>query len=246
MSKDAVKVRIAEKDWNRLMTYLRSAKPDEIIGLGHAEIKDGAILVYDPFILEQEVGPATCEIAPKALVKFISEHDKIDRVKCIWHSHVEMTARFSTCDRDTSNTLAAIGAMMSGPNSWWVSIVINLKQEYECVVDMYTPFRATLPCELFVFNETDPGIENEVKTLVHRSSEKWKHNQEQHSHETGPYSGSVVVRGGRRKGNGGTPPPDTNSGGGAKTDHDTKRYTEEDVFGAVDLTGGDGHFHHGD
>lgn len=239
-NKDAIKVRIADRDWNKLMTYLRSANPDEIIGLAHAEIKDGAILVYEPFILDQEVGPATCEITPKALVKFIGEHEKIDKVKCIWHSHVNMTARFSSCDRDTSNTLAAIGQMMSGPNSWWVSIVVNLKQEFECVVDMYQPFRATLPCEIFVFSEDTNGVADEVKALVHRQSEKWKQNQTQgggdHSHETGPYSGSVVVRGGKRKG---AAPPDMSPatpGSGSK-DHDTRRfqYTEDDVFGAIDF-----------
>lgn len=235
MSKDAVKVRISDKDWNKLMTYLRLAKPDEVIGLAHAEIKDGAVLVYEPLILEQTVGPASCEIEPKALVKFIGDHERIDRVKVVWHSHVEMTAKFSSCDRDTSNTLAALGRMMSGPNSWWVSIVVNLKQEYECVVDMYTPFRATIPCEVFVFSETDPGMEEQVKSLLHRNSEKWKSGPAWPA--TGEYGdefghGMIEVRGGKRKDRSEKKTQE------AHVHEDTRRYTEEDVFREIDLGGG--------
>lgn len=238
MSKDAVKVRISDKDWNKLMSYLRLAKPDEVIGLAHAEIKDGAVLVYDPFILEQTVGPASCEIEPKALVKFIGDHERIDRVKVVWHSHVEMTAKFSSCDRDTSNTLAALGRMMSGPNSWWVSIVVNLKQEYECVVDMYTPFRATIPCEVFVFTENENGVEEEIKTLLKRNSDKWKGGPHtpipfSEEHDFHPYAhGMVEIRGGKRKGR--------EKAEAQTSDHDTKMYTEEDVFRDIDFCGGGG------
>lgn len=228
---DAVKVRILDRDWHKIMTYLRLAKPDEIIGLAHAEIKDGAINVFDPLILKQKVGPATCEIEPKALVKFIGDHGPIDKVRVVWHSHVDMGARFSTCDRDTSNTLAALGKMMSGASSWWVSIVVNLKQEFECVVDMYSPFRTTIPAEVVLFTESVPGLDEQVKELVERTSQTYSRDwgYSDHGPHGGPYGGSIEVRGGARKGRG--------NGGASRPD--AQEYSHDDVFGEVSLGGGD-------
>jgi proteasome lid subunit RPN8/RPN11 len=217
--KDTVKVLVSDEDWGKIMAYLRAASPNEIIGLAHAEIKDGAIRVFDPLILKQEVGPATCEIDMKAMVEFLGTHEPIEKVKCVWHSHVNMGAHFSQCDR------AALGKMIQDSNSWWVSVVINLKQEYECVVDMYKPFRATLPCDLLV--SSNPAISKEVSELV-------KQRTYQNTAYTAPEAGardyfekatgSVVVRGGKGRKS-------------EKSEHDKKTYTEDDIFREIDFGG---------
>lgn len=231
--KETVKVLVSDEDWGKIMAYLRAASPNEIIGLAHAEIKDGAIRVFDPFILKQEVGPATCEIEMKALVEFLSKHEPIEKVKVVWHSHVNMGAHFSSCDRDTSNTLAALGKMMQGSNSWWTSIVINLKQEYECVVDMYKPFRATLPCDILV--AAPPKIVEEVKELVKprsyasTSAPAWGGRG---GEECERVSGTVIVRGGKGKHE-----KSEKSDKTERRESERSSFTEDDIFREIDLGG---------
>lgn len=230
---NVVPIRIQESDWKKFMAYLRAAKPDEIIGLAHAEIKNGAVYVSNPMIFEQNVGPATCEITPEALAKFIGEYDHIEKVRCVWHSHVEMGAHFSSCDRDTSNTLAALGKMTAGENSWWVSIVINLRQEYEVAVDMYTPFNAKLKGAIQIIGDPVPAeVEEEVKALLKRrtygSSTSGYYSGGGHWADRGvvtpcqedkPGSTKVIVSGGKKR-------------------EEPKSYTEDSVFGEFHLGGG--------
>jgi proteasome lid subunit RPN8/RPN11 len=164
-----VPVHIPEADWLKMVAYCKAAEPNEIIGMAHAEIVEAkSFRVWNPFILKQEVGGATCEIEQKALVKFVSGYDKINEVKCVWHSHVNMSAFFSTCDRETSNALANLGSMMQGDNSWFLSIVLNLKREYEVKIDVYKPIKISLPGEIKLVRKDIefPGLKEEVDELV--------------------------------------------------------------------------------
>ncbi len=161
-----MKVWVTNSDWAKLLQYCREAKPNEIMGLAYIEPVEGGFRLYDPFILKQKVGPANCEFDRKEFAKFLATGDDIGKVKCLWHSHVEMSAFFSGCDRETSNGLATIGKSMGGSNSWFFSLVLNVKGEYQAKVDMYKPFEASLPCEIEQYHDDHEAIAEEVKTLV--------------------------------------------------------------------------------
>jgi proteasome lid subunit RPN8/RPN11 len=228
------RVYVPERDWNRLLAYCRAAKPNEVIGLAHAEIVDGEIVVSSPVIVEQDVTGATCEFDKKKFVEFIGAYPAIEKVKCVWHSHVDMTARFSSCDRDTSNTLALLGSMVRSGASWWVSIVANCKGEYQCVIDMYKPFEMTVEAEVMTMSETFDDITKEVKEKL---KPRWSGGQtqyigsEHHQGELGYYgygsrgqgekSSDVIVR------------------GKSKSGRDPERqYTEDDIFKEISPEGG--------
>ena len=211
-----VLVEMAEPDWYKMLAYCRAAKPNEVIGLAHVEIINRRIVVSNPFILPQTVTGSTCEIEQRDLVKFVGKYDEIGKVKCVWHSHVEMSAFFSTCDRDTSQKLAALGTMMRGSESLFVSIVANVKGEYECRVDMFHPFMASLPGEVRVVAPQIDGVEDEVKDMVKK-------------HEPTAYygGGSSPSGGGAHQSSfpgfgGGTPRPD-------------ERWTDDDIFAEVQI-----------
>lgn len=161
-----MKVWVSSNDWAKLLQYCREAKPNEIMGLAYIEPVDGGFHLYDPFILKQKVGPATCEFDRKEFAKFLGTADNVGKVKCLWHSHVEMSAFFSGCDRETSNGLANVGKTMGGNSSWFFSLVLNVKGEYQAKVDMYKPFEASLPCEVIQFHDDHEAIKKEVADLV--------------------------------------------------------------------------------
>jgi proteasome lid subunit RPN8/RPN11 len=167
---DPVIIKMPSRDWRKIMAYCRAANPDEIIGVAHGEIMDGTIHVSNPMILEQEVASASCDVLPAACAKFIGEYPDIAKVKVVWHSHVDMGVKFSGTDRDTSSLLGALGAMTSGPNSWWVSLVVNLSQDYSAVVDIASPFKATLPCIIHFLPDEDREAAEEVKRLVKKKT----------------------------------------------------------------------------
>lgn len=173
----AVRVRIAESDWGRMLAYCRAADPNEIIGLAHAEIADGILTISNPFILKQEVTGSTCEFDQKAFAEFLSSYGALEKVRCVWHSHVRMGAFFSSCDRETSTTLSMIGRMVGGSSSWFVSMVLNIEGKYSCRIDMYKPFEATLDSEIVLVSKRFDDIEKEVKEQVSRRSDAWERNK---------------------------------------------------------------------
>ncbi len=204
---ETIKVYVPEKDWEKILTYCRIAKPMEIMGLAHAEITPkGDVYVAEPLILKQEVTGATCELDKEELVRFIGNYENIAKVKCVWHSHVDMTAKFSSCDRDTSNTMALLGQMMAEGSSWFLSLVVNCKGEYECVVDMYKPFRVKLDAEIMTLIDKNDALEAEVKELL-------------------------TVRGSSRKNGGGV-----TISAKPKEDRESTSYSEDDVFGQLELS----------
>lgn len=169
---DKFPVQMSYQDLDKILAYCRHAKPSEIIGLAHAKLEKGVLMVYDPIILPQKVSGAECEIEPKELAKFIGAYDRIADIRCVWHSHVEMTAYFSACDRNTSTTLAALGKMVQGASSWFFSLVINCRGEYEAKIDVFHPIPYTVQCELKTnerpVSPEDEAIKKEVAEKCNR------------------------------------------------------------------------------
>lgn len=227
--KQKVKVKILERDWQRLLAYCRYAAPNEVGGLAHAEIVNGSVVVSDPFILKQEVSGSNFEMDRKDLVGFISTYERIANVKCVWHSHVQMSAFFSSCDRETSNTLAMLGQMMRGESSWFVSLVLNVKGEYEAKIDMYSPLRCTLEAEVVSLVSKDDEIEKQVKDMCKTRSYHYSSSSEGFQQgelhgvggsENKPPTGGLIIVGGN--GDRKTQPE--------KTQTPSEPYSEDDVF----------------
>lgn len=161
-----VPVWISDVDWAKMIAYCRSSKPNEIMGMAYVREVENGLEVYDPFILKQTVGPASCEFDKADFARFMSVAEDIKHIKCIWHSHVEMSTFFSTCDRGTSEGMAALGRTMGGSSAWFLSIVVNLKQEYQAKVDMYKPMKLTIPAEIKRFATEPTALVDEVKAKV--------------------------------------------------------------------------------
>lgn len=159
-----IKVRISDTDWMKMVTYCRIAKPNEIMGMARVrEVADG-LEVYNPFIMKQKVGPASCEFDRADFARFMATCEDIKDIKCIWHSHVNMSAFFSSCDRGTSEGMAALGRMMGGSSSWFLSVVLNLRQEWQAKLDIFKPSKLVIPCELFQYDsDPDTVTTEEVK-----------------------------------------------------------------------------------
>jgi hypothetical protein len=67
-----------------------------------------------------------------------------------WHSHVHMQAYFSGTDTGTIDTYANC--------DWMISLVANKREEFAIRLDMYQPFRLTVPTSLKVFSAMDDAI----------------------------------------------------------------------------------------
>ena len=154
-------IKISEDDWNKIRAYCRAASPMEIMGLAEAEIGQGGVInVENPFILKQTVTGSTCEFENGDFARWIGTSETVGRTKVFWHSHVNFSAFFSGTDRETSLRMARLGG---GENRWFVSIVVNLKGEYEAVVDVFHPFEACLPAKVIIVPAKQDEIKKEVK-----------------------------------------------------------------------------------
>lgn len=223
---EKIKAKISDPDWNKLMAYCRYSKPNEVGGLAHAEIVNGKMVISNPFILDQEVSGGAFEIDRKALVKFISEYPDIHKVRCIWHSHVDMSAFFSGCDREASNQLASLGQMMQGDNAWFVSLVVNVRGDYECKVDIFKPLQCSLAADIGLIAKDDE-VERQVKAMCrerkyHYSGGEGYYGQRQFTeHRT---EGGVIVVGGVNE--------KKSRRGGGKSDHkEDEKWDDNDIFG---------------
>jgi len=144
--KEGLVLKISDKDWQKILNYCKAASPHELMGLAQARITgDSTIEVTDPIILKQKVTGVTCEFDKKDFAQWIGTSENVSDTKVFWHSHVNMEAFFSGTDRETSLRMANIG---HGASKWFVSIVANVKGEYEAVVDVFHPFKACIDARI--------------------------------------------------------------------------------------------------
>jgi proteasome lid subunit RPN8/RPN11 len=219
--------------WEKIIAYAKAASPNEVIGMAHAKSENGKVVVYDPFILKQTVSRGECEIDKGELAKFIGEHPEIDKVLCVWHSHVDMSAFFSTCDRGTSETLAALGKLLQGEGAWFVSIVVNVKEDYECKIDMFKPIALTLQGEVLIRRDNEDlrkQVEAEVKEKCSDSRPTWTgYGAGEASHGVYGGSASEQTKNGEHISNG--------SSGGKRDVVEFKGYTLDELFHLIDSGG---------
>ena len=147
--------------WRKIMTYARLCKY-EINGLGYIDRinADGQIdkrgddfYLSEVFILDQVVSGGSAEIDEATMHahihKMVTEREDTGRLRFQWHSHVNMTARFSSVDTATINKYDA---------DWIISLVVNKRGELEARLDVYRPFWVWSPVTVSVATPNDSAI----------------------------------------------------------------------------------------
>lgn len=152
-------VRITRDAFEKVRGFVNLC-PTEVGGIMKGKLQEDGILLYDPFLFEQVVTSVTTELDTDSVFKAVMSAAESGQDTTDWmswfHSHVNMTARFSGKDVDTIRLLAAETPL--------VSIVMNKSGEYECRVDFYKPFRMVLhDVELEIVYEPNEELIASVK-----------------------------------------------------------------------------------
>ena len=154
-------------DFDKIIKYAGSAYnqfKSEIGGQMIAVQDDvGDWILKDPVILKQEISYANCTMEASALglhySQMIKKHGKNVR-HCWWHSHHTMKAFWSGTDDAT--------ILETPAKDWTVSLVVNLKKEYQLRVQFFSPFLHEVNVDLNfleVLTENDAEVDKEVKQL---------------------------------------------------------------------------------
>ena len=145
---------ISEKCWHIMQQFAGLAydkDKNEISGLLHVRkgthpvSKEPVYELFDPIILEQENTGTTTELDGDAIrdytIKAGMKYGK-DIKFCWWHSHHTMGAFWSGTDRNE------IEAWKN--DSWSISLVVNLKQEYKLNISVWDPVEVSedVPLEI--------------------------------------------------------------------------------------------------
>lgn len=121
--------------WQQMMAFVVSC-PIEVNGFGVAEKIGNNIVIREAFILDQTATEVSTVIEPTAIAmrmhQMMEEGKSAESLKLQWHSHVNMSAYFSPTDT---------AYIDSWQGDWLVSLVLNTRGEYECRLDMFSPFR---------------------------------------------------------------------------------------------------------
>lgn len=124
--------------YEKMMVWVDYAD-GEVCGIGRVEAEKNNFCLKDVWLLEQKVGPAEAEFSAEGLAKLLVElaeaGDDLHGLYFWWHSHVNMTAKFSSIDDKTM-------AEWQGP--YVLAYVINKKQESSCMLYSREPIPITL------------------------------------------------------------------------------------------------------
>jgi hypothetical protein len=121
--------------WQELMAYTQRS-PEEINGYGWVERVGNDFVIYEVFILDQEVSAAHATSPGKALSRYMYEAIKAGRnpagLRFQWHSHALGSAYASCVDE----------AYIEGdPGQYFITMVVNHRGDRYCRLDLYRPFR---------------------------------------------------------------------------------------------------------
>jgi hypothetical protein len=133
-----------EKAFRKITSWVDMC-PDEISGYGTVKIIDGAFVVTDAFLLEQEVTGTTTELDAMATAKLMDEIDskseeekeELGELRLWWHSHVNMDVFWSTTDEEAVETISG--------NPYFLSSVFNKRGEVKTRLDSFAvPYQMTV------------------------------------------------------------------------------------------------------
>ncbi len=148
--------------WQKMMAYILNC-PVEINGFGFVSLRGNVITVEDVFILDQVVSGVSAETVQESLDAYVHELTRSGgnpgAIKFQWHSHVKMTAVFSTTD--TQN-------IARWPGDWLVSLVANHRGEYSCQLDMKRPLGVTLPLQPLIPMSVSSDLGQQVRSDIAR------------------------------------------------------------------------------
>jgi len=116
--------------------------PIEVSGLGIVEQTEQGLILTKIYLLEQLGGAAHTELDDEGIAKVMQQVDAegIDtgKIRCWWHSHVGMPTNPSARDMAQFNAFGQFGVHGA---DWWLSLIVNRKQEIYCRMDLYKPVR---------------------------------------------------------------------------------------------------------
>jgi proteasome lid subunit RPN8/RPN11 len=149
-----LKVLMPEAVWQKMMGYV-NACDYEINGFGYVErLDESTAQVEDVFILKQAVNAGSAVTEPDEIASHISQMiaqgKDTSALRFQWHSHVHMQAYFSGTDTGTIDAYTNC--------DWMISLVANKREEFAIRLDVYQPFRFTIPAKLKVFSPTNDEI----------------------------------------------------------------------------------------
>lgn len=153
---------IPEPVWKRLMAYMLSC-PEEVGGLGAIAVRDGALVVEDVFLLEQEVTRATTRLDPSAVARLVARFAAEGRdpgsIRFWWHSHAAMDVFWSAVDLETIRELSEDG--------WLLAMVGNHRGETRVCLSVRNPlpiFLDDLPFR--IAPDIDPAVVAAVRAEI--------------------------------------------------------------------------------
>jgi hypothetical protein len=163
----SLRVLMPEAVWQKVMAYVNVCDY-EINGFGYVkQLDESSVLVEDVFILRQTVSPGSAVTEPDEvashITQMIQEGKDTSSLRFQWHSHVHMQAYFSGTDTGTIDTYANC--------DWMISLVVNKREEFAVRLDMYQPFRFTVPTTFKVLANTDDEL---IETCRQEVKEKVK------------------------------------------------------------------------
>jgi hypothetical protein len=163
-----VKIFITSEAKAKLDFYVKEV-PTEISGLGTVKIiSRDQILIDNIYLLKQEVTKEGTKLNQQdiamLIAKMIKNKQDPSMIRLWWHSHVNMSAFWSTSD-----DIPTINSF-SKTTDWFLSLVINKQGDYLCRLDFFKPLRITLEIQLEIFPQSI--TEEEKKLLQEEVSQK--------------------------------------------------------------------------
>lgn len=125
---------IAQDVWAKLWQYTHSVTT-EIGAWGYVEQRDEDMYVYDVFLVPQHVSSTEVDFVSEGLpyaIEKAMDDGKIDDLRFMWHSHVNMQVGFSATDEDCIAKLRDYSTL-----PWLVSAIFNKKGETNGRLDLF-------------------------------------------------------------------------------------------------------------
>jgi hypothetical protein len=153
---------INKNTWDKIQGYAKIAYTEDKCEIGGMMVmkkdKDGDYHIFDPTILQQTVSGTKCTLDKEALAEHYcranTKHGAGTR-HVWWHSHHMMGVGWSKIDTDTIEETRSA--------DFTVSLVVNLKGEYNLRVQYFEPVMCSEDVELVIIGD-EPVITKDMKS----------------------------------------------------------------------------------